>query len=478
MTEHLAADGPNARPPRRPARAALRGWALRNVILPVTDAAMAHPMVRRLRFLEEAQWWDPDRIAAMRNNLLAEVIRIAYAEVPFYRDWMDRAGVRPSDIRRPEDLARIPVIGKSDLRAAYPHRVVRSTGHPAHETTTTGSTGSAFSVMEDNETAGWYRASFLLACEWGGWRIGDPHLQSGMSIQRQGVKALKDRAMGCSYAVANVLTDDRMDELLELLERRRIRHVWGYPLFLHVLAARAVQRGWNRPMASLVTWGDALHPEQRRTIEAAFQTRVTDTYGCGEGFQASAQCGEGDTYHTHDLDVILEYLDDEGRPVPAGTSGQVVITRLHAGPMPLIRYRVGDMAAAGDGTPCPCGRGFGTMAKLEGRISDCVLTPAGNRLTVHSFAAGMQTFHDLESFQVEQEDAHNLRVRVVPGAGYSAGTAPRIVETLKEYGLVGMQVTVETVPEIPPTPGGKRRFVINRLLESPASFEPRTPAGA
>jgi phenylacetate-CoA ligase len=460
---------------RRPVSAALRGWTLRNVFLPVGDAAMAHPMIRRLRFLEQAQWWEPQRIHALRDRLLARVVHVAYAEVPFYRDWLDRAGVRPDEIRRPEDLARIPVVEKKDLRAAYPHRTVRDTGRPTYEACTTGSTGSGFRVMEDNDTAGWYRASFLLAAEWAGWRIGDAHVQSGMALQRTGAKALKDRVMGCAYVAANDLTDEAMDAVLDMMDRRGVRHVWGYPLFGYVLARRALARGWNGPMASFVTWGDALHPEQRRTIEAAFGVRVTDTYGCGEGFQAAAQCGEGATYHTHDLDVVLEYLDEQDRPAEPGIAAQILVTRLHAGPMPLIRYRVGDLGVAGDGAPCPCGRGFGTMTGLQGRISDCVLTPGGNRLPVHVFTSAFRDFADIESFQVVQETADSLRVYVLPAPAFTSETPQRIARALRKYGVADMEIAVESVPEIPPTPGGKRRFVINRLLESPAAIEAKRP---
>jgi phenylacetate-CoA ligase len=438
---------------------------------------MRHPMIGRLRFLEQAQWWEPQRIRGLRNRLLADVVRVAYAEVPFYREWLDRAGVRPEEIVRPEDLARIPVVEKQDLRAAYPHRTVRRTAGPAHEVSTTGSTGRGFRVMEDNATAGWYRASFLLAAGWAGWRMGDAHLQSGMALQRTGVKALKDRVMGCAYVAANDLTDDSMDAMLEMMDHRRMRHIWGYPLFGYVLARRAMARGWNRPMVSFVTWGDALHAEQRHTIEAAFGTRVTDTYGCGEGFQAAAQCGEGATYHTHDLDVILEYLDED-RPAEPGTAGQIVVTRLHAGPMPLIRYRVGDMGIAGDGSPCPCGRGFGTMTGLQGRISDCVLTPAGNRLAVHVFTTAFRDFRKIDAFQVVQETKDSLHVYVVPMPDFTPETSQSIVQALRRYGVMGMEIAVECVSEIPPTPGGKRRFVINRLLESPSSIEAKSAAAA
>ena len=56
-----------------------------------------------------------------------------------------------------------------------------------------------------------------------------------------------------------------------------------------------------------------LYPHYRATIEKAFQTKATDTYGCAEGVQIAAQCECG-TYHIHTLDAVVEFLNDEGRP--------------------------------------------------------------------------------------------------------------------------------------------------------------------
>lgn len=445
---------------------ATRTWTLRNLVLPVSDGLMGHPMMRRLRLLERAQWWTPERLIARQNQLLQSVITTAYAEVPFWHDWMDAAGVRPEDIRSAEDLDRIPVVSKSVLRDAYPDRCIRTTRQHAREDATSGSTGEGFRILEDNETAGWYRASFMLAAEWAGWRIGEPHIMSGMRLRRTGVKALKDRVLGCHYVKAADLRDDRLDEVLDLIEKSGIRHVWGYPGFGYYLALHAEKRGWNTPLQTFVTWGDTLYPEYRATIERVFRTPVFDTYGCSEGFQVSAQCGHGSTYHVHDLDVIADLLDDGGRPVAPGEPGNVIITRLHAGAMPLIRYRVGDVAFRSDGQPCPCGRGFSTMGSIRGRDTDVIVTPSGNRLVIHFWTGVMKLFPDVSCFQLVQTAADRLHFRIVPRGALRPDTIASIIEMYRERG-VDMEMTTEVVAEIPLTAGGKRRFIINELLQAP-----------
>lgn len=438
----------------------LRARFLRDVVLAAGDRVTGQGMVRRLRALERAQWWDAGRIRARRDELLRRVVETAWRDVPFYRDLLDSAGVRPADVRSPEDLAAIPIVTKDMLREGYPERVTRETGRRTYDAATSGSTGKNFYVREDAATAGWYRASFMLALGWAGWRIGEPHLQLGMTTARSLDRRLKDRFLGTIYASAARLDDASLDAHLDRLEADGVRHVWGYPGSVTCLARRARERGWRGPMSTVVTWGDTLFPHYRSEIEAAFGCRVTDTYGCAEGIQVAAQCGADARYHLFELDAVVEVVDGEGRNVAPGETGALILTRLHAGPMPLLRYRVGDAGALADPAErCPCGRGFALLEGIRGRDTDIVVTPSGNRLIVHYFTGILEHFREIDEFQVVQDDPAAIRVRVVPAAGYGPETAGRISEALRA-GAPDLGVTVEPVSAIPLTPGGKRRFVI------------------
>jgi len=447
----------------RELRHASWAWFLKSVALPLGDRLFGQRMVSRLHFLEEAQWWDRERLAAHRDVALSNLIHVAYGEVSFYRDLLDRAGLRPGDIRTAYDLHKLPIVTKEMLRSGYPDRVTRHSGYRSFEASTSGSTGTNFRIRQDSFTWGWTRASFLLALEWAGWRFGERHMQTGMTLTRRLDKRLKDFLLGCHYLPANDLSDERLDQHLELIEHLGIKHVWGYPASVHCIAQRALALGWNRPLRSVVTWGDNLYPHYRKDIEKAFQVRVCDTYGCMEGMQIAAQCGERAKYHIHALDVVLELLDDSGAPVEPGQPGNVVITRLHPGPMPYIRYRVGDIGIAGGQEPCPCGRGFPILAAIQGRDTDVVVTPSGKRLIVHFFTGILEHYGEIHRFQVVQKDVQRMLLRIVPTSSYSAATEGQITRRLKEMGALDIEIEIELVDEIPLTKGGKRRFVISEL---------------
>lgn len=444
-------------------------WFLKTLFLPLGDRLFRHGMMSRLRYLEEAQWWDRERLHTYRERSLRSLIRTAYEEVPFYRRLMSIEGINDRDIVDLSDLANLPIVTKEMLRASYPYETTRDTGQKTYEACSSGSTGKNFCVLEDTETAGWYRASFMLALQWAGWQFGEPHVQTGMTLKRSPDRWLKDKLLRCHYVSAFDLTDAHLGQILNLIERRSVQHLWGYPGSLYYLAQRALEVGWNQPLGSLVTWGDNLYPHYRKTMEQAFRTRVFDTYGCGEGIQVSAQCGTEDTYHVHSLDVVVEYLDDDNQPVPPGTPGHVILTRLHPGPMPLIRYRVGDMAISGGARECACSRGFEIMESVEGRDTDVVLTPSGNRLIVHFFTGILEFFPAIDAFQVIQHEADSMTIRIVPRTPIDHVLRQTIISVLKDWGAADMAIEIELVEAIPTPPSGKRRFVIRKWHPSEAT---------
>ncbi len=439
-----------------------RSWALRRVVMPAGDRLFGQRTMKRLDVLERMQWWDRARLLDERDRQLRTLVDVAYREVPFYRDHFDKAGVRPTDITCAADLTRLPIVTKALMRPSYPHGVVRDTGARTYETSSSGSTGTNFFVTEDRETASHYRAAFLLALGWSGWRMGEAHLQTGITPDRSFDKRLKDYFLRCRYMSAYVLTDGALDAALDALDSDRVKFLWGFPGSLYAIASRAVARGSNIELDSVVTWGDTLYPFYRETIERAFKTRVFDTYGCGEGIQVAAQCGTGSTYHVHTPDTIVECVDDDGNPVPVGQPGNILLTRLHPGPMPFLRYQIGDAGTLMAGE-CACGRGYELFDSVQGRDTDIVLTPNGNRLIVHFFTGILEHFDEIARFQIVQRELESITIRVVANGAFSPETSSAVVERLRQRGATDVRIDVEVVDEIPLPPNGKRRFVISEI---------------
>jgi len=166
------------------------------------------------------------------------------------------------------------------------------------------------------------------------------------------------------------------------------------------------------------------------------------------------------------LDAVVEFLDDDGSPVRPGELGNIVVTRLHPGPMPLIRYAVGDLGIPSAAESCSCGRGFPLMDSIQGRNADLIVTPSGNRLIVHFFTGVIEHFDEIDSFQVVQSSKDELILRLVPVEELDKEILDRINNALVQRGLNDMRLRFEIVDRIPLPATGKHRFVINQFINS------------
>ena len=114
---------------------------------------------------------------------------------------------------------------------------------------------------------------------------------------------------------------------------------------------------------------DWLDPGLRLQVEQSWDCLVLDHYGSTESaFAGAVQCRCREGRHVRALDLLLEIVHPvTGKVLPAGETGELVITTLQRRAMPLLRYRTGDMASLLDG-PCACGSPLPRLGPVLGRI--------------------------------------------------------------------------------------------------------------
>jgi phenylacetate-CoA ligase len=154
--------------------------------------------------------------------------------------------------------------------------------------------------------------------------------------------------------------------------------------------------------------------------------------------------------------LVLEVVDENDRPVPAGVAGhKLLVTTLFNRTLPFIRYELSDLVTVAD-APCPCGRPHLRLASVQGRREDVLSLPGrnGGRVSVHALQlrAPLLRMPDVRQFQVSPRPA-GLLVRLVlrdgPAAGELLRSARRVIEAqLDQVGAAVEGLTIETVAEI------------------------------
>ena len=213
-----------------------------------------------------------------------------------------------------------------------------------------------------------------------------------------------------------------------------------------------------------ISWGDKLFPHYRRLIESVFSTRVHETYGSAEGLMMGAQ-RDLDYMYLMNSNVFIEILDDEGNPVPDGGMGHVIVTNLNAYAMPLIRYRIGDLARLLTRERYPPERmmGFPLIEKVVGRDTDLVRTPGGKMMVVHSFTGVFEHIPEISQFKVIQERLEGIAIEFVRGEGFHEGILKRVEQNILDNLREPFDIQFREVDAISPSPSGKPQLIVSML---------------
>ena len=235
----------------------------------------------------------------------------------------------------------------------------------------------------------------------------------------------------------------------------------GYPSSIFSYAKFAKELGLNDlSFKAIISLGDKMFPHYRNTIENTFNTEIFDTYGGAEGLMIAGECSEH-KYHILSSHVHVEILDANGNTVPDGELGEVSVTSLDNFLMPLIRYKIGDLAVISKKIKCKCGRSLPILDKIIGRDTDILFTPKLKVLVVHFFTGIFEHFPEIKQFQVRQlEKGGKIDIQYIKGINFSSVILEKVRSKIYDRAKEEFPLEFYEVPEIASSPSGKPQIVL------------------
>ena len=324
-----------------------------------------------------------DQLKAHQLKGLQWTVAHAYQGSRFYREGLDASGVKPDTIRSLEDIQRLPFTTADDLRNGYPFPLLSV---PQSEVVrihaSSGTTGKrkilsytqkdiddwiyffarcyemAGLTSEDRVqiavgygiwTAG---AGFQLGCEKFG-AMAVPVGPGNVDMQCQFLVDLQSTAMCCTASMGLLMAEE--------VHRRDLKD--KITLKKMIFGSERSSDSMRRRIKDLLG------------LEDMFDiTGLTELYGPGTGLD----CNKHEGIHYWADYYILEILDPSTlEPVPAGETGEMVVTTLCKEAAPLIRYRTRDLTRLID-HPCSCGNILPMHDRILGRSDDMIIFRAVN----------------------------------------------------------------------------------------------------
>ena len=288
-------------------------------------------------------------------------------------------GSLPDRLDTLEDLRRLPFTTEKDL-IREGHRMVltsQSGIERVRSQETSGTAGKAKRVYysaKDNERTVSFFAAGLSELVFPGEKVMVCMPFSGNRGLGELIAEAVGRLKGIPLAAG---TGRSYGELLDMLDFERPRVFVGMPVPLLSLLRLRPDNSLERALVSADICPDTVKKE----IEARLGTRLYPHYGSREiGLGGAVTCPAFEGMHLRENDLIAEIVDEEGRVLPRGEWGELVLTSIEADAMPLIRYRTGDITRILP-EPCPCGSAVIRLDRVR-RRSRC---PAMEKLDDRMF---------------------------------------------------------------------------------------------
>jgi phenylacetate-CoA ligase len=426
--------------------------------------------------LVEGEFRDPADAAAVADAQLRSMIAHAATTAPYYARLFRRLGLAPADIAGAADLPRLPVMGKDVLRRN--RESLRSRQLPDGERihgwfASSGTTGQPTQVLHTESSNRMF--SYLVQRQFRWFRFdpagtfaivrpphslpprrdGKPHGADATGRLRQWrYVGTFFRTGPLAYASANLPAE----RLLAWLAQVRPAYLQTYSETLEQLALACDGRWPVDSLRGAQAIAQQLTPAMRARVEATMGAPVAQSYGLNEIGMVGARCAAG-RYHVHAEHCIVEIVDDDGRPAPAGTTGRVVVTGLKNPAMPLLRYDTGDLAETVDG-PCPCGRTLPSFDAIQGRYSRIAQLPEGTAPLVRTFREKVShlpvaALVGLRQFQLHQSRDMSFELRLVTAGEPPARLLAVLAEAWRDSGGTRFPFRIVQVESIPLPSGGK-----------------------
>ena len=422
--------------------------------------------------LLESQYFTREQIEKLQLQRLKNLLDQTYRNVPFYRKRFQEINFHPSGINSLNDLGRLQLLSKEDVRQNLYFDLFseKSKKGKLLKVSTSGSTGQPFVVYADKFQLEVRFATTLRQLGWTGWRFGDRqlrlwHQRIGMTKVQVFKEHLDAIFMRRKFIPAFEISETNVNKFIKTIEDSKPVLMDGYAESLNFLANYLKDRHLKTKPGAVMSSAQILPAQSREIIESTLGTKVFDKYGSREFSGIAYECEHGNgVHHVMDESYIVEILVD-GRKALPGEIGEVLITDLNNFSVPLIRYRIGDLAECVSQDACKCGRNLSKIGKIQGRTQAIVYCSGGVWMPGTFFAHFFKDYDSIISqFQIYQETRGMFTLRFIRGVDFTENAMVAMMASLRKY--VGeTKIDLMEVKEIPLLITGKRSPVVSMINE-------------
>ena len=298
-----------------------------------------------------------EEILRIQNEKIVKQVKHVYENVPYYRDLMDKKGVKPEDIKSVDDIKKLPFLSKSDLREAYPYGLLATDlKNCVRIQSTSGTTGKrvvAFYTQNDIDI--WEECTARAIVAVGGTEDDVCQVCYGYGLFTGGAGLHGgSHRVGCLTLPMSSGNTERQIQFMMDLGSTILCCTPSYAAYIGETLAEMGYKPEDNKLKAGIFGAEPWTEEMRRNIEESLGIKAYDIYGLTEisGPGVSFECEEQRGMHINEDHFYAEIIDPDT--------------------FPLLRYRTRDICVL-TREKCSCGRTHVRMCKPMGRSDDMMI---------------------------------------------------------------------------------------------------------
>ena len=380
------------------------------------------------------------------------------------RTWQELSGI----------WADLPIVTKETLRRQFPPEGIRDRfGVQGHPDASGGSTGEPTRFLHD---AGMIAASGASTCfgrQRMGWRPGMPTIILWGSERDLGrstplLKRISQRLLSFHMLDGYRIHQETLDRCAHLIRLHRPVAMYGFTSILTHVAREFQRRQITFPQGSVqAAWngGEMLFQDDAELFRSVFGVPLLNCYGGRELGLMACQWEGGGPMRVVRPYLMLEVVDDRGRPVEPGSPGRLLWTSTVCRGTPFLRYEIGDI---GSYVASDCDlSGIHQLRQIEGRIGSVLILPNGRAANMLFWNHLFKEFPEVHQFQIRLRADRSVLI-LLKGEVLAPGRQGQLEGMV--HGFLGdTPVTFRQTERIPLTSQGKLIQVVREGDGTPST---------
>ena len=359
-----------------------------------------------------------------------------------------------------KELSDFPVLTKGDFIEAYDKILTDNSSEQGnlYRLSTSGSTGTPFTVLCDGDKMNRVNMNFISCMELNGFRMGMKRGEFRAWIKGKNTiskwKSFKNNLI--MVDISN-MGDESLEKICRDIEKKKIQVLVSYSSALVALSQYLKKTGrdiskWKVEM--IFSMGEALPDGTYDLLQEIFGFSPVRSYGNNENGFIAIQLGEEKEYTIDLYNFYTEILKmDSDEPAEPGELGRIVVTDYYNKTFPMIRYDTGDTGKIRLYKD-EKGRLHGKFVEIYGRRGSLIYNCQGEPLSIHVFMNILLNFEGIV-YQAKCIQREKKEYELLINADREKLQIEEVLATYRKYLGAEAQIKVTYVEEIPVQSSGK-----------------------